>query len=189
VYWNTSSDFWSEQTGVLKHVEWLLIWTNRCTETRRVTSDLNKQVYSNYAWHIWGNTAYSCRTLCIWILSTEHTKHVIRRTHARCMAAVRSTVRFRGHRGRSFSKPEGWSTVALRGPVDTVANIRGPGLRLAQPGGPTARISVLPLFTWRRKKIQLPKRSNFIKILTMDNVKKNAITDFTNHRQNPLDFI
>jgi hypothetical protein len=37
-------------------------------------------------------------------------------------------------------------------------------LRLAQPGGPTARVSVLPLLTWRRKKIQLPKRRNVIKI-------------------------
>jgi hypothetical protein len=51
----------------------------------------------------------------------------------------------------------------------------GPGLRLARPGGPTARVSVLPFFTWRRKKIQLPKRSNFIKILTMDKVKKTVL--------------
>jgi hypothetical protein len=39
-----------------------------------------------------------------------------------------------------------------------------PGLRIAQPGGPPAWVSVPPLFTWRRKKSQLPKRSNFIKI-------------------------
>jgi hypothetical protein len=39
-----------------------------------------------------------------------------------------------------------------------------PYLRPAQPGGPTARVSLLPLFTWRRKKIQLSKRSSFIKI-------------------------
>jgi hypothetical protein len=40
-----------------------------------------------------------------------------------------------------------------------------PGLRLADPGGPTARVSVIPpLSTLRRKKIQLPKSSNFIKI-------------------------
>jgi hypothetical protein len=37
-------------------------------------------------------------------------------------------------------------------------------LRLAQPGGPTASVSILPLFPLRRKKIQLPKFSNFIKI-------------------------
>jgi hypothetical protein len=49
--------------------------------------------------------------------------------------------------------------------------------RLIWPGR-TARVSVLPLFTWRRKKIQLPKRSNFIKIQTIDNIQKNDITDY-----------
>jgi hypothetical protein len=60
-----------------------------------------------------------------------------------------------------------------------------PGLRLAQPGGPTARVLSF-LFTWRRKKIQLPKRSNFIKIQTMDKVQKTAFTDYNAPSSEPF---
>jgi hypothetical protein len=49
--------------------------------------------------------------------------------------------------------------------------------------------SVLPLFTRRQKKIQLPKRSNFIKIQTMDNVQKTLLHMIWNEFNQPTNLV
>jgi hypothetical protein len=62
--------------------------------------------------------------------------------------------------------------------------------QVAQPGGPTTRVSVLFLFTWRRKKIQIPKLCVFIYNLDDgQKFKKPILQIITHHHQKPSDFI
>jgi hypothetical protein len=74
------------------------------------------------------------------------------------------------------------------GPLVELAS--GPGLRLAQPGGPTARVSVLPILpedgrrsSFRNIVILLKKKRRWTKS------KKPLLQIITHHSQNPLDFI
>jgi hypothetical protein len=53
-----------------------------------------------------------------------------------------------------------WHRTYKSFPILSGFNNRDPGLRLTQPGGPTARLSVF-LFTRKRKKIQLLKLCKF----------------------------
>lgn len=50
-----------------------------------------------------------------------------------------------------------------------------PGLRLVQPGGPTAMVSVLPPFYMNAKEYQLPKR-DFIRMCSMEKVRNTTFT-------------
>jgi hypothetical protein len=55
------------------------------------------------------------------------------------------------------------SWIFFRLQVKWKDRISGPGLRLAQPGGPTARGSVLPFYP-KTEEVPASESSNFIKI-------------------------
>jgi hypothetical protein len=68
--------------------------------------------------------------------------------------------------------------------------IKLPGLRLAQPGGPTARVSVLlPFYLKTEAEFSFRKVVILLKYRRWTMSKKTLLQIITHHCQNPLDFI
>jgi hypothetical protein len=89
----------------------------------------------------------------------------------------------------TFRKLDLLPSSCKKGSTKTLAVYLGSGLRLAQPGGTTARGSVLPFLPEDRRRSSFRSVVILLKYRWWTKSKKQLLQITTHHRQNPLDLI